>query len=578
MSYDLEDEEPLEPKTAHKAVQPMPRLWKSEPESAEEEAPPAKKSSKGGESEPSRKSSDSTASTAKGKIKAAKGKGSPPTDENGEKKVLIEDTPALDTYETRRRARLIMGALGVACVLLFGWSIYRVFLYDPVGIDATSSPEVTVTPSRPEVRPKLDQEAHFMFERAHEFAKNDRPDQAVAMLNSVLKVYKGTPAAREAKAALDRAEKKLPLFSDRPLVVAENEQPKPPPDPTSPPVIIEATPALPQATKGQVALVLPANSAELVVAPASPAPGTPPAPGTGTTVAAITPRALPQGFRANLDAGIHESGWPLVIVGDRDGAPMILVPTGTFLMGSNDGQPSEAPAHQVRLSTYYIDQHEVTNRQFRIFLRESHYHTQPAGKWLTDDKSLAEPEGSPVVHVNFRDAESFATWAGKQLPTEAQWELAARSTDGRRYPWGDEAVKWSRARVFRQIDPVMTFPEDKSPYGIFDMAGNVQEWTSDVFDSKYYHVLGKTIADDPGGPAPSSRTRIPQHVVRGAAKNWSVTYREGVPADRRLSYLGFRCVLVVETQRPALSPGILAAPPGAAPPASQPNNPPPIPF
>ena len=251
--------------------------------------------------------------------------------------------------------------------------------------------------------------------------------------------------------------------------------------------------------------------------------------GTGTTVAAITPRPLPQGFRANLDAGIHESGWPLVVVGDRDGAPMILVPAGTFLMGSNDGQPSEAPAHQVRLSTYYIDQHEVTNRQFRIFLRESHYHGQPAGKWLTDEKSLAEPEGSPVIHVNFRDADSFATWAGKQLPTEAQWEMAARSTDGRRYPWGDEAVKWSRARVFRQIDPVMTFPEDKSPYGIFDMAGNVQEWTSDVFDSKYYHVLGKTIADEsrragsefPHPNTATRRSRGRQELVRDLSRRSS---------------------------------------------------------
>ena len=79
-------------------------------------------------------------------------------------------------------------------------------------------------------------------------------------------------------------------------------------------------------------------------------------------------------------SGIHESGWPLVIVGDRDGAPMVLVPGGTFSMGNNEGQPAEAPAHQVRLSTYYIDQHEVTNRQFRIFLGESHYHGQPAGQ------------------------------------------------------------------------------------------------------------------------------------------------------------------------------------------------------
>ena len=138
MSYDLEDEEPLEPKSTPKSPQPMPRLWKAEPEPTEEESPSAKKSRKDGDSEPSRKSSDSKASTAKGKTKAAKAKVSPATDENGEKKVLIEETPTLDTYETRRRARLIMGALGVACVFLFGWSIYRVFLYDPVGIDVTS--------------------------------------------------------------------------------------------------------------------------------------------------------------------------------------------------------------------------------------------------------------------------------------------------------------------------------------------------------------------------------------------------------------------------------------------------------
>lgn len=565
MSYDLEDEEPQEPKSTPKTAQPMPRLWKSEPEPTEEAAPPAKTSTTASETESSEKSSDSKASTAKATLKATKAKGTPATDENGEKKVLIEETPVFDTYETRRRARLIMGALAVACVLLFGWSIYRAFLYDPVGFDMTSSAVPTASQSSPEPRTTLAQEAHFMLVRAQDLATTNRTDQAVAMLNSVVKVYKGTPAAGEAKAALDRAGKHLPLFSDRPLVLAQNEEPKPPPSPAPPPAVVDASPpAQPQAVQGQAALVLPANSSEVVVAPP------PSAPATGTTVAAITGRPLPQGFRANVDAGLHESGWPLVIVGDRDGAPMFLVPGGTFSMGSNEGQPAEAPAHQVRVSTYYIDQHEVTNRQFRIFLRESHYHGKPAGKWLTDDKSRAEPEDSPVVLVNFHDADAFATWAGKQLPTEAQWEMAARSTDGRRYPWGDEAVKWSRARVFRQIDPVMTFDEDKSPYGIFDMAGNAQEWTADVYDSKYYHLLAKTVAENPSGPVPSARIRIPQHVVRGAAKNWSVTSREGHPADRRMPYLGFRCALVVETQGPASSPGNLVAPQAGASPASQP--------
>jgi formylglycine-generating enzyme len=572
MSYDLDDEEPPleQPKTKPKSAQPMPRLWKAEPDPTEEEAPPAKKSTKDGDTEPPRKSSDSKGSVAKGNSKAAKGKGPPATDENGEKKVLIEETPTFDTYETRRRARLIMGALGAACVLLSGWSVYRVFLYDPVGLDATSTADATASKSSPETRPTVDQEADFMLGRAHEFAKNGRTDQAVAMLNRVLTVYKGTPAAREAKAALDRSEKNLPLFSDRPLVLAQNEQPQPPPSASPPPAVVHASPVQPQAAEGQAALVLPANPPEVVVVPPTPAPGAVP------TVAGISSRPLPQGFRANLNAGIHESGWPLVIEGERDGAPMFLVPGGTFLMGSNEGRPEEAPAHQVRLSTYYIDQHEVTNRQFRRFLQESHYRGKPAGKWLSDDKVRAEPEDFPVVHVNLLDAEAFATWAAKQIPTEAQWEMGARSTDGRRYPWGDEAVKWSRARVFRQIDPVMTFREDKSPFGIFDMAGNVQEWTTDLFDPRYYQLLVKTITENPSGPSSSSRSRIPQHVVRGAAKNWSVTYREGVPADRRLSYLGFRCVLVVETQGSLPSPSNPAALPGA-PPASRPN-PPAIPF
>jgi formylglycine-generating enzyme required for sulfatase activity len=241
---------------------------------------------------------------------------------------------------------------------------------------------------------------------------------------------------------------------------------------------------------------------------------------------------------------------------------MVFVPAGTFTMGSNEGQAAEGPAHQVRLSNYYVDQHEVTNRQFRIFLRESGYRGQPVGKWLTEKTAREEPENLPVVRVNLHDAEAFCQWAGKQLPTEAQWEMAARSTDGRRFPWGDEPAKWSQARAARQIDPIMSFPEDRSAYGVFDMAGNAQEWTKDWFDSRYYHGFSKQIADNPVGP--STRPRSLQVAIRGAARNWSLSYREGVPLDKRLSYLGFRCVLPV---------GGASSIPGAAPPAAAPGTP-----
>jgi formylglycine-generating enzyme len=569
MSYELEDEEPQEePKSTPKTAQPMPRLWKSEPEPAEEEPRSARKTRNDGETEPSKKSPDSKPSA--GKSKSAKVKAAPPLDENGERKVLIEETPTFDTYETRRRARLIMGGLIVASVFLFGWTFYSVFLRDPIGITATSSPEPTANQPGPEAPLSLDQEARFMYNRAQEFAKSGRSDQAVAMLKRVVKVYKGTPSARDSKAALDRAGKRLPLFSDSPLVLAQAEAAKAPDEPAPPPAVVNASRGQPPTGQGQVALVLPANPAETSVAPApSITPAKP-----GPSVPTVSLRALPSGFQANHDAGTHESGWPFVIVGDRDGAPMVLVPGATFSMGTSEGQPAESPPHQVKLPTYYIDQHEVTNRQFRVFLGESHYHGQPPGKWLTDDKIRAEAENAPVAHVSFHDAESFATWANKQLPTEAQWEMAARSPDGRKYPWGDETAKWSQARAFRQIDPVMMFPEDKSPYGVFDMAGNVQEWTRDAFDSRYYHFFTKSLAENPSGPP--VRGRNPQHVVRGAAKNWSVTYREGVPADRRLPYLGFRCVLVVEAQTLAQPTTQPAAAPAPGAPAGQTPAPPPF--
>jgi serine/threonine protein kinase len=305
--------------------------------------------------------------------------------------------------------------------------------------------------------------------------------------------------------------------------------------------VLTAMPNQTQTLRGKAALIVPANPSQaLVVPPTSPVP-------TAATKsgAAIPTRPLPKGFQANPDAGFTESGWPLVIVGDHDDCPMVLVPGGTFFMGSRDGEPAEAPEHQVRLSTYYIDQHEVTNRQFRKFLRETHHKGQPPGKWLTDADVRKLHEDLPVVHVNMRDVESFAAWAGKTIPTEAQWELAARSTKGRRYPWGDSPPNWSKPRAYQQIDRVMMFPEDMSPYGVFDMAGNAEEWTKDWFDPNYYHVFTTAdIAENPTGPKPSARS--PKHVVRGASKNWSVTYREGVPYDRRLRHLGFRCVLAVE--------------------------------
>lgn len=234
----------------------------------------------------------------------------------------------------------------------------------------------------------------------------------------------------------------------------------------------------------------------------------------------------------------------MAIVGDRDVATMVLVPGGTFTMGSDRGERANGPSHEVRLSTFYIDQHEVTNRQFRKFLETTNYQGRPPGKWLTDPKMQALPEDQPAVYVSYQDAVEYARWALKRLPTEAQWEMAARSSDGRRYPWGDEPVKWSKPQSFRQIGAVMSAPEDVSPFGVFDLAGNAVEWVRDWYDPSLYGRLRDSSTLDPTGP-PSKRQGI-QRVIRGDSKEWLAFVRHGMDTDRRAPYIGFRCSLAVE--------------------------------
>ena len=144
-----ESDYPLVPESPRKTSQPMPRLWKAAPEPGEEDSNGSKKSPKDGETNSSKSTSKSKLADAKGKTKSAKGKGSFAADDKSEKKVLIEETPTLDTYESRRRARLIMGALGAACVLLGGWIFYRAFLYEPLGFSVTADGDTSEFAIRP---------------------------------------------------------------------------------------------------------------------------------------------------------------------------------------------------------------------------------------------------------------------------------------------------------------------------------------------------------------------------------------------------------------------------------------------
>jgi len=165
---------------------------------------------------------------------------------------------------------------------------------------------------------------------------------------------------------------------------------------------------------------------------------------------------------------------------------MVLVPAGPFLMGSDADDPDEAPQHEVDLPAFEIDLFEVTNAQFAAFVEATGYQTdaEKGGEAGWRGFYAEGKDNHPVVKVSWNDAVAYCQWLGKRLPTEAEWEKAARGTDGRVYPWGNE---WDASRLnsyqsgYRGTTPVGSFAEGASPYGVFDMAGNVWEWTADWY-------------------------------------------------------------------------------------------------
>ena len=173
----------------------------------------------------------------------------------------------------------------------------------------------------------------------------------------------------------------------------------------------------------------------------------------------------------------------------KDPAPMVLVPAGEFTMGSNGDSDHEKPEHKVFLDAYYMDVHEVTVGQYEEFLEATSFDPPPS--WTT----MAQPafENHPVVNVDWKDAHNYCKWAGKRLPTEAEWEKAARGTDRRIYPWGNDPPNPQRANYGKEkwdnhaaLVPVGQLKDGKSPYGIHDLAGNAWEWVSDWYDPNYY--------------------------------------------------------------------------------------------
>jgi formylglycine-generating enzyme required for sulfatase activity len=240
---------------------------------------------------------------------------------------------------------------------------------------------------------------------------------------------------------------------------------------------------------------------------------------------------------------------------------MVLVPAGEFLMGSETGEPSEQPEHVVYLDAFYIDRCEVSNAQYVTFLNAvgGHYglcsgyncayvrEDDPRARLIhihyTDGQYVVEPgyENYPVGSVTWYGAQAYCEYYGLRLPTEAEWEKAARGTDGRAWPWGDE---WDPTRLGRinwldEALPVCSNPEGASPYGLLNMAGNVEEWVADWYSEGYYAVSPD---HNPQGPTDGTeKTRRSALSLSPKEEKYyaHVTRRSG--AVLTVSTVGVRC-------------------------------------
>ncbi len=264
----------------------------------------------------------------------------------------------------------------------------------------------------------------------------------------------------------------------------------------------------------------------------------------GSALNAAEPSAPKEGPAASVAA-----------VKGKDGAPLVLISAGAFTMGSNDGLPNERPEHTATLDAYYIDQYEVTAGRYQKFVESAGRNMPPA----QDDEAAQSVSDYPAVGMSWTAAAAYCKWVGRRLPTEAEWEKAARGTDGRRYPWGHmqpfvDIANYNRGLWVSEsitLVPVNGGVEGmsvrhglkeggKSPYGLYHMAGNAAEWVADWYDREFYL---KAPEKNPTGPAAGEK-----RVIRGGS--WAdlptalrVSARFSAEPDFEDRTIGFRCAM-----------------------------------
>ena len=278
-------------------------------------------------------------------------------------------------------------------------------------------------------------------------------------------------------------------------------------------------------------------------------------------------KSAPTGY-AVADSGpaVTADSGPAVTADSRastDEENLILIPAGTFTMGSERRAADEKPMHKVYLDAYYIGKYEVTNAEYYAFwvsdasrrhTPENFAHLPDIGEWPARAKQFPN---HPIVGVSWHDAKAYAEWQGMRLPTEAEWEKAARGYTDRTWPWGNAMEPYANTSAVddgyeNQLAPVGSFPRGKSYYGALDMAGNVWEWTADWYSDVYYwrslqaNNASRSAKRNPPGPDVGS-----WRVIRGgsyidALPRCSTTFRFYLYPRLKTSFVGFRLAKTAE--------------------------------
>jgi formylglycine-generating enzyme required for sulfatase activity len=240
-------------------------------------------------------------------------------------------------------------------------------------------------------------------------------------------------------------------------------------------------------------------------------------------------------------------------ISEKDGMTMVYVPAGDFVMGSRTGyptsRPSESPRHTVYLDAFWIDQTEVTNRMYAQCVANGTC-TPPArssSETRPDYYGNSDYDDYPVIYVDWHQANDYCAWAGRRLPTEAEWEKATRGADGQEYPWGSATPDPTLLNYDGNVGDttaVGSYPDGASPYGALDTLGNVIEWVADCFDYGYYRHSPR---QNPTGPTLCEH----QHRTTRGSCSWARLVHERIGAADRTNDRanaaypdrGFRCAI-----------------------------------